>query len=550
MTDAPLILLIDDEPSIRESIGAYLEDNDYRVIEAANGREGMEVFRKQNPDCILVDLRMPGMGGLEVLAEVTQASPETPILVVSGTGVMQDAVGALRLGAWDFVTKPISDMDVLGHAVAKALERAELLRENRLHKEFLEQEVERRTQELTRANERLREEISQRERAEKAKAVFLANMSHELRTPLNGVIGMTNLLLAGDPTPKQKKFLEMSLEASMQLLSVVSDILELSNIGSDRFDLVPETFNLAEILSPLFTACTSMAEKKGLTFSFFIAPEAPETLYGDGARLRQVIMNLAQNALKFTEKGGIAIDIRPSRKTNGQPPANETGNEIEMLFSVRDTGIGVPEDMQEEIFESFSIGEDFLKKKYGEAGLGLSISRKLVTMMGGKIWVDSAPGEGSVFQFTAKFLRRPASSLDEIENAVFIPNPAERKIRTVFYAEKEPIHQALVGRTLKDNGFEAVIFEALPRFSDLVAQSPCDLLLLDIRPPGFEALELVRRIREGQERVPSDLPVIALSAHATSLEKRHALEAGATAYLAKPVQGDDLMTAIKDALAG
>ncbi len=550
MTVTPRILLIDDEPNIRESIGAYLEDNDYEILEAASGREGVDLFLEKNPDCVLVDLRMPGMGGLEVLAELTEKSPETPILVVSRTGVIQDAVGALRLGAWDFVTKPIVDMDILGHAVAKAMERAELLRENRLHKEFLEREVERRTQELTLANERLREEMVQRERAEKAKSVFLANMSHELRTPLNGVIGMTNLLLAGDPTPKQKKFLELSLEASMQLLSVVSDILELSNIDSDRFELVSETFSPAEILSPLFTACASMAEKKGLTFSSFIDPDAPETLFGDGARLRQVIMNLAQNALKFTEQGGIAIDIRPARKATSQEPASETDNEIEMLFSVRDTGIGIQEDMQEEIFESFSIGEDFLKKQYGEAGLGLSISKKLVEMMGGKIWVDSAPGQGSVFQFTAKFMRRPASSLDEIENAVFIPNPTERKPRTIFYAETEPIHQTLVGRTLKDNGFEAVIFEALPRFAELLAQSPCDLLLLDIRPPGFDALELIRSIREDNASVPSDLPIIALSAHPTSLEKRHALEAGATVYLAKPVHGDDLMIAIKEALAG
>jgi putative two-component system response regulator len=144
MTVTPRILLIDDEPNIRESIGAYLEDNDYEILEAASGREGVDLFLEKNPDCVLVDLRMPGMGGLEVLAELTEKSPETPILVVSGTGVIQDAVGALRLGAWDFVTKPIVDMDILGHAVAKAMERAELLRENRLHKEFLEQEVERR----------------------------------------------------------------------------------------------------------------------------------------------------------------------------------------------------------------------------------------------------------------------------------------------------------------------------------------------------------------------------------------------------------------------
>ncbi len=550
----PLVLVIDDEANVRQSIGNYLEDAGYEVVEGQDGPDGLAVFREKTPDCVLVDLRMPGMDGLEVLKEITGESPETPILIVSGAGGMQDVIQALRLGAWDFVTKPIIDLEVLGHAVSRALERASLLRDKRLQQEFLEQEVERRTQEITRTNERLREEMIQRERAEKAKSVFMANMSHELRTPLNGIIGMTNLLLSGEASPKQKRFLEMTLEAAMQLLSVLSDILELTNIDSDRFELEEAPFSLRETMAPLFTAFASLAEKKRLSFSSFIDQRIPNALYGDGPRLLQIVMNLAQNALKFTEQGGVAIDIRPSPRGNGTSQPRE--GEIELLFSVRDTGIGISEDKQEDIFESFVIGEDLLKKKYGEAGLGLSISKKLTGMMGGKIWVESAPGKGSVFHFTARFALAPkkslpkANPLEEIENAVFIPARREPRSVTILYAEREPIHQALIGRILKDHGYRTVALESLSSLPRMLREETCGLLLLDMRPPGGETMEIIRRIRTGEEIAPASLPVIVLSAHASPAEQRRVLDAGANAYLAKPVQDEDLIAAIDEALAG
>lgn len=378
-------------------------------------------------------------------------------------------------------------------------------------------------------------------RAGAAKEQFLANMSHELRTPLNGIMGMLSLLLQSEGDSRRRQFLELAMNASNQLLGVINALLDLNGIASGRLVLAEELFDPRRMLSELFAICAEDAASRGLAFQADVAVDVPAQLVGDPQRLRQVLLNLIHNALKYTEHGGLDVAVSMA------PTQSARSDAAKLLFTVRDTGIGIAPDRQEAIFDHFAIGEPFLGKRYAQAGLGLGIARDIVEKMGGRLRVKSELGQGSTFTFTAE-LRRPC-----VECPAQAPSEAGHPVgggAVIVHAEDDPVAQLLVRRILEDRGYVPVAVDSCEGLFDILGSRPVDMVLMDVTMPGLCGLESTRRIRRGESGAAADIPIVGLSGSATPEDRRQGLLAGMTDYIAKPVTRFELLAVVQRVLAG
>ncbi|WP_245611303.1 ATP-binding protein [Solidesulfovibrio alcoholivorans] len=365
------------------------------------------------------------------------------------------------------------------------------------------------------------------------KETFLANMSHELRTPLNGIMGMLSLLLQGELPDRQRQFLELAMDASNQLLGVVNDLLEMNNIATGRLELADEPFFLRRGLAPLFSACAEDAARRGLTFSATVDDDVPDALSGDLARLRQVLLNLIGNAVKFTQEGSVRVHIARDASPKGQ-------EDVALRCRVRDTGVGIPAEKQQLIFERFAIGENFLNKRHAATGLGLSISKEIVEKMGGRLSLASAPGEGSEFTFTAQL------RLSEPVRPTFFACQGA----VIACAEDEPVSQLLMRSILEDQGYVALVADSALKLLDVLAGSRVDMVLMDMQLPEGGGLELAGRIRAGAgAATPADVPILGLSTATSAEEHEKWRAAGISGHILKPVTRQRLLDAVSQALA-
>jgi PAS domain S-box-containing protein len=377
------------------------------------------------------------------------------------------------------------------------------------------------------------------EAANRAKSEFLANMSHEIRTPMNGIMGMTALALDTPLTPFQADCLATINRQAETLLRIINDVLDFSKIESRKIEIESAAFTLSDIVDDVVKPLEMTAREKRLEFRHRISDNVPPRLLGDAVRLEQVLTNLLANAIKFTERGSVTLDVR----------AESSNTEVATLhFSVADTGIGIPADMLDTIFQPFRQADGSTTRRFGGTGLGLTISATLVQLMGGRVWVESEPGAGSTFHFTAAFpiaVARAEPDRRKQPRPPVEPSPSSAR---VLVAEDNVINQRIAQSLLTKRGHTVTVVNNGREALDALEREPFDVVLMDVQMPDMDGFEATAAIRERERGTGSRVRIVAMTAHAMQGDRERCLAAGMDDYLSKPIDQDRLFGLVEEAL--
>lgn len=526
-TDFARVLVVDDDPILREFAISHLTSPSMEVCVAEDGLIAMEVLRKGDFDVALVDLDMPNLNGFELM-EAMGRDPRlmgVPVVVITGRDDMEAIDLAFAAGATSFVVKPIN-WRLITHQLAYVLRNS-------------------------RSEAAIRLARAEAESASKAKSVFLANMSHEIRTPLNGVIGLAGALARTELSSEQFEMVSLIRQSGQTLERFLTDILDVSKIEAGKLSLQVEKFDLHEAIEAAVHLMQAAANEKSLRFSLTFGPNARGLFKGDAVRIRQIVSNLASNAVKFTKEGGVEVQVEVIE------PEND-GEAATLIIKVSDTGIGFDDEARARLFTRFEQADGSITRQFGGTGLGLSICKALTEMMEGTISVLSVPDQGSTFMVKLPLSRSMSLDafdiLSETQPTSSNPATAEEiepsRLLKILLAEDHPTNQRVVAVILQPYGVDLTVVDNGLKALEAFEAGKFDVVLMDMQMPEMDGLKATQAIRsfELTAQVPRT-PIAMLSANAMNEHVEQALDAGCDVHIAKPVTPESLVKGIQAALA-
>ncbi len=506
MTPKTHILIVDDVPENLKIVALMLKASNYELALALNGPTALKILDENKIDLVLLDVMMPEMDGFEVCKRIKEnfQTKDIPVIFLTAKTEIEDIVKGFKLGGADYISKPFKKDELLirvQNHVKLAATKKKLILSN---------------QELIKAKEKA-------EHAEKAQFEFLSTMSHEIRTPLNAVVGLTNILLLEEPKQSQIEYLSTLKFSSQNLLNIINDILDYNKLAINKVFLEQIDFNIFDIIKGMHYAMESLAKEKQIELKYSVDPNIPEIIVGDSTRLLQIINNLISNSIKFTKKGIVSIDVLK---------IFETDRFVKLKFIIKDTGIGIPKDKLNTIFEEFTQASSNTTREYGGTGLGLPIAKKLLKIMGSDIHLESELGKGSAFSFDLQFVIGEKRSVENRDVVVEFDDSLKGK--KILLVEDNKINQMVTKKFLKEWECETKIAENGQIAYEMIFQENFDAVLMDLHMPVMDGYESTRIIRNQKDERFQKLPIIALSASALGEIEIKTKKFGMDDFLTKP----------------
>ncbi len=527
MNDKPKILIVDDREENLVALEKLLGDFNVEMIRAFSGNEALVNTLLHDFALAIIDIQMPEMDGYETVELMRQEERTKYLPVIFVSAIYKDdfyIIKGIETGAYDFISKPIVPEILRGKV-----------------KVFLDMYKQKR--ELERMNDELKIAKDKAEMATHTKSLFLASMSHEIRTPLNGIIGMVNIMKDTKLAKEQQEYLEIINISGNNLLSIINDILDFSKIESGQVKLENITFNLYKEIDDIIRLLSLKAKEKRLNMITNIQRSVPKFIKGDPLRLKQIIINLINNAIKFTPSGIITLKINKLQQKNIK--RSSRNKHVKLMFRVIDTGIGISEEGKSRLFKVFSQTESSTSRKYGGTGLGLAISKNLSKMMNGEIGVESEEGVGSKFWFTAEFEKSEGTPKEMEEK--FEMEQKTKNILNILLVEDNVINQKVALFNLKKLGHHVDVAENGKIAFEKFKKNKYDLILMDVLMPVMDGVEATHKIREFEKITDASkrINIIAMTAMALKGEREKLIAEGMDNYISKPFKPEELMKMLR-----